>query len=142
MKVVVATSSCIIIDQQNLGTFSDDVCSSTTVFIFLHIAPIDCFFWTSFRFFFFRLSYLLTRFLSVLTLELSAIYQLTCFRGRFRVSGCFLHFLGCCECWLRWKIRVMCHTRQEYKLWERYLRKYFLCVQGIRQILVIRFPSN
>ena len=27
----------MIIDQQNLGTFSDDTCSSTTVFIFLHI---------------------------------------------------------------------------------------------------------
>ena len=31
------------------------------------------------------------------------------FRGRFRVSGCFLYFLGCCECWLRWISRVMCH---------------------------------
>ena len=36
----------------------------------------------------------------------------------------------------------MCHTLHEYKLWERYLRKYFLCVQGISQILVTRFPTT
>ena len=58
----------IIVDQQNVGTFSDDTCSSTTVsYIASYGAPINIFFWTSFLFFFHRIFYVSTRFISVLT---------------------------------------------------------------------------
>ena len=67
------TASYFIV-QTDLGTFSDGMFFNKSFCISLHIAPIDRFFWTSFHFFFFRLSYSLTRYLSDLTLELSAIY--------------------------------------------------------------------
>ena len=41
----------MIIDQQNVGTFSDNTCSSTAIFILLsHGASISFFFWTAFLF--------------------------------------------------------------------------------------------
>ena len=53
----------IIINHQNAVKFSDDTCSSTTVFhIASHGTPINIFFWTTF-FSFYRLFYLSTRFL-------------------------------------------------------------------------------
>ena len=69
-----------------------------------------CFTWSSNQLvnlnIFFILFCLSTRFLSALTLESSVIYWLTCFR----ISGCFLYFFGCYECWLLCINCVMCHT--------------------------------
>ena len=47
---------------------------SNSSYIASHEAPINCFFWLSVIVFFFRLMYLLTQFLSALTLESSVIY--------------------------------------------------------------------
>ena len=98
----------IIIDQQNLGTFSDDICSWTTFFIFSIYSTNNFFFFFNILSFLFLQTFLLINMIFV--------------------------------CWLRWISHVMCHIRHEYKLSERYLRKYFLCVQGISQILITRFP--
>ena len=53
---------------------SIETCSLTTVFILLHMEQESISYFDIFSFFFFRIFYLSTRFPSVLTLELSAIY--------------------------------------------------------------------
>ena len=71
----------MIICQQNVGscTFSDEIFSSTTVFILLHMGQQSNSYSEHLLFFSFRLFYLSTRFLFVLTLESIAICK-TCFR--------------------------------------------------------------
>ena len=86
-----------------------------------HVLPqqlLYCFTWSSnqflnstfYLFFFFRVFYLSTQFLSVLTLESSTIHWLTCFW----VSGSFLCFFGCCKCWLR--LHKPCHVPHESRI--------------------------
>ena len=64
----------MIIDQQNVGTFSDDKCLSTTAFILFHMDRQSI---SSFEHLFFQTFLLINSFFSVLTLEYSAIYVLT-----------------------------------------------------------------
>ena len=62
--------------------------------LLLHDLSINFFFWTRFLFFFRRIFYLRTRFLFLLTTEYSVIPSCL------KVSGCFLFYFGCWECWL------------------------------------------
>ena len=55
------------------------------------------------------------------SLSVTCKHALTCFQ----VSGFFLCFFGCYECWLPCISCVMCHTRHEGQLKEQFLRKYF-----------------
>ena len=61
---------------------------------------------------FFRLFYLSTRLLSVLTLE--AIHR---FANLFRVSGCLLSFFRCCECCFPFLRRVICPHVSQITTW-------------------------
>ena len=80
---------------------------SNSFYISSHIAPIDCFFWTSFRFFFLRLSYLLTQFLSILTLEFSAIYLANLFQRAFPNFWLFLVLFR--MLWMMVTVNKPCH---------------------------------
>ena len=64
----------MIIDQQNVGTFSDVTCSSTTYFTLLYMEHQSIASFEHLLFFFFRLFYLSTRCLFVLILVSSVIY--------------------------------------------------------------------
>ena len=64
------------IHKKSEGTFSAEICSSKTVFILLlHGVSIHLFFWTLFLFFFVNFFYLSTRFLSLLNLQSSVIFN-------------------------------------------------------------------
>ena len=88
--------------------FNKSVCTAS------YGAPINAFFWASFLFLQ-TFSLINSRFFSVLILESSVIYYIrrTSWLACFRVSGHFLCFFGCCECWLEWISRVICHRRPE-----------------------------
>ena len=104
--------------------FSDETCSSTTVFIFLsHAIPINFFFRPSFRFF---SADFLTWFLSLLILESSVILQLF-----FQIFGSFFFFFGCCECWLLPKTHGFSNVSHapQIKI-KRRCKKTCPCVQG------------
>ena len=88
--------------------YSYDTCSSTTGFILLHMEQSITYFEDSlFSFssdvFVYQLDFSLFWPLNLLS---SASY-VTCFR----VSGCFVYFLGCCECWLPCINHVTCQMR-------------------------------
>ena len=72
---------------------------NNSFYIASHGAAINFLIWTSSLFFFFRLFYLSTRFISVLTLKSSAIHWLTCFRVS---SGLFLVLF-----WMLWMLVTM-----------------------------------
>ena len=101
----IATSSWLSIESQNdVGTFSDDARSSTTVFVLLAVrVSIKFFFWTPFIFFFFGSFYLSSKF-SVISLSFN--------------SWIFCHLPGNLFLMLFWMIwmlvtmnkHVMCHT--------------------------------
>ena len=72
---------------------------NNSFYIASHEAAISFLIWTSSLFFFFRLFYLSTRFISVLTLKSSAIHWLTCFQVS---SGKFLVLF-----WMIWMLVTM-----------------------------------
>ena len=77
MMVGTYSSWSVIIDQQNVGAryiFWWNMFFNNSIYIASHGAAINFLFWTASFFFFCRLFYLSTRFLSVLTLESSPIY--------------------------------------------------------------------
>ena len=89
---------------------------NNSFYIASHRAAINFLIGTSSLLFFFRLLYVSTRFLSVLTLESSAIHWLTNWQTCFRVSGCFLCFFGCCGYWLPWISHVP-HASSRITTW-------------------------
>ena len=78
---------------------------NNSFYIASHGAAINFLIWTSSLFFFFRLFYLSTRFISVLTLKSSAIHWLTCFRVS---SGLFLVLFG--MVWMLVTVHKLCHV--------------------------------
>ena len=77
---------------------------NNSFYIASHGAAINFLIWTS-SFFFLRLFYLSTQFISVLTLKSSAIHWLTCFRVS---SGLFLVLLG--MVWMLVTVHKLCHV--------------------------------
>ena len=88
-----------------------------------HGAAINFLIWTSSLSFFFRLFYLSTRFISVLTLKSSAIHWLTCFRVS---SGLFLVLF-----WMLWMLVTMhklCHVPHTSRItscWTIFMERHF-----------------
>ena len=78
----------MITHQQNIDTFSNDICSSTTVFTLLHMEHQSIASFSYFFFFLLRLFYLSTRFLFGLILESS-----TCTRQLANLFSIFWLFL-------------------------------------------------
>ena len=106
----IATYFIMITHQQNVGI----------PFLMTHVLQLQflyCFtwnrnqilFWTSSLFFFSRHFCLSTQFISFLTVESAAIYQLTFFR----IFSCFLYFFGYCKSWLLLINRSLCHTHSK-----------------------------
>ena len=78
---------------------------NNSLYISSHGTAINVLIWTFSLFFFFRLFYSSTRFISVLTLKSSAIHWLTCFRVS---SGLFLVLF-----WMLWMlvtVHKLCHV--------------------------------
>ena len=78
---------------------------NNSFYIASHGVAINFLIWTSSLFFFFRLFYLSTRFISVLTLKSSIIHWLTCFRVS---SGLFLALF--LMLWMLVTLYKLCHV--------------------------------
>ena len=94
-------------------------------YIASHGAASNFLIWTSSLFFFIRLFYLSTRFISVLTLKSSTIYWLTCFRVS---SGLFPVLF-----WMLWMlitVHKLCHVPDALQItnWETIFMERHFCV--------------
>ena len=104
---------------------SDDTCSSTTVFILLHMEHQSVASFEHLLFFFFRLFYLSTRFLFVLILEFPVIYQLANLFSNFWLFLVLFWML-----WMLVTVNKRCHESHAPRIatWETIFTETFFVV--------------